>query len=103
MTDRKEKTKPGQGVLYDCSIFSTGEITEVRVVTQGMGEIERKQRYYLHRFSDNKCRQRCPKPEELSTSDILCFQPGFYPRDGEQMAGTGVLRGSLYLLLSRHA
>lgn len=44
------------------------------------------------------------KTRELSTSDILCFQQRvFHPGDGEQMAGTGVQRGSLYLLLSRRA
>lgn len=82
MTVRKEKKKSGQGrsLIWLSSLFPTGEFTERKIPSQVPPA----------KKSDDNCRQMCPKRGELSTSDILCFQPGFYPRDGEQMAGTGV-------------
>lgn len=44
----------------------------------------------LSRISDSNCSQMCPKSGHLSYSNILCFQPRFYLRDREQIAGTGV-------------
>lgn len=57
--------------------------------------------------SQGQSSKTCPERGELSTSNILCFQPSFYPRDGEQMTGTGVpgcAEGAPYTcFLSQHA